>query len=422
MNTFVKLALRNILRNRRRSALAFTALVLGVAVMVLLRGFVTAIETIEMAGTVYGQTGALQVHRTGYFKNIEGNPLQLDFADSDELRQKVLAVKGVTALSPRIQFSGMYSPAESQDKVDGPVKTKFFSARAFDPQLEKPVCPRLFEWVVEGRMFSSNTAAELVLTTELGEGTELAEDDAAPRPIETWPAVIALDRDGSTNGEPVLTVGKLGSALPGDRRFAFTNLGTAQKLLRMEGRVTEYAVAIDKLANAPRIKDELQAALGPEFEVQRWDEVVPYIESLAATENFMFNLITSIFLIVVLLGVLNSMLMNVLERTREIGTMMSLGFKRAQIVKLFVIEGTLLGFFGGLVGVTLGVAGVFVFQKSGVHLNAPGSEIDFVLYPDVTLLFLVRALVSATVGSAIATLWPARRASGLRPVEALASA
>lgn len=418
----LRLGFRNLRRNRRRTAMTLIALVLGVAIMVLLNGFVNAIKSIETSGTVYGQIGALQVHKAGYFKNIYGNPLQLDFADSADLRQKILAVGGVENLSPRIHFSGIFSLPEVTGNGVEAGKSIYFSATAFDPEMEKKVCPEFFKWIVDGRMLSGNGTAEILLSTELADGVTLMPRGAEALPVDQWPALIAMDRDGSANGEPALAVGKLGNALPGDRRVGFTTLGLAQRVLRMEGRITEYAVGIRDLDKISSVKKRLEKALGSEFEVQSWDEVMPFIEGQRAIMDLIYNVVTTIFLIVVLLGVVNAMFMSVLERTTEIGTLISLGFKRKNVVQLFIFEGVFLGVLGGVVGVLIGVIAVLVSARVGITISAPGSEIPFVLHPFVTPLFLLRVFVSASVGSAIATLLPARRASLLRPVEALSHA
>jgi putative ABC transport system permease protein len=133
----------------------------------------------------------------------------------------------------------------------------------------------------------------------------------------------------------------------------------------------------------------------------------------------MSTLFTGIFLIVALLGIVNTMLMSVLERTREIGTMMALGVRRHSILVLFLLEATVLGCLGGFVGASLGSALVFRIGKVGLHFHFGTSTLH--VHPFVDLTFFVIALVLATAGAVLAAIWPALRASRLRPVTALAS-
>ncbi|MFL5322460.1 MAG: ABC transporter permease, partial [Myxococcaceae bacterium] len=239
--------------------------------------------------------------------------------------------------------------------------------------------------------------------------------------VSQWPALLAADRDGSLNGANVTVGGLLLSVTPGDRKYGFVPLLTAQNVLHMENRVTEYAVGVEKDADLDRIKGELQAALGPDYDVKTWSEVLPFIKDLTSTQDKVFTIITNIFLFVVLLGIVNAMLMSVLERVREIGTMLAVGMRRRQITMLFLLEGAVLGAVGGALGVLLGAVIVTVMNHKGIPLPAPGATTPSIVKPFVPVAFLVRSLLFATVGAGLAALWPAWRASRLRPVEALAS-
>ena len=127
------------------------------------------------------------------------------------------------------------------------------------------------------------------------------------------------------------------------------------------------------------------------------------------------------FLLAVLLGIVNVMLMSVLERVREIGTMLAVGMRRKNIIALFLLEGSLLGLVGGVLGALVGGAVTLWLHHRGILLPSPGANADSIVRPFVPLMYLVRAVVLATVGAGLASLWPAWRASRLRPVEALSS-
>jgi putative ABC transport system permease protein len=123
--------------------------------------------------------------------------------------------------------------------------------------------------------------------------------------------------------------------------------------------------------------------------------------------------------VTVLLVIANSMLMNVLERVREIGTMLAVGTRRRQVSRLFLQEGAILGAVGGLAGAALGYALVMFLNRRGIPFNTPGTNFTNLLRPWVPLAYLAQAALTATVGAALAALWPAWRASKLQPVDAL---
>ncbi len=425
----LSLAARNLLRNRRRTAMSLVALIVGVGAMVALRGFINGQQRVILENIVDGQLGSIQVHRTGYLANVLSSPLTLDLEDTPELRRKLAGVPGVKAVAPRIQFGAMIStpdqpvPEGREPTEDEKGKTSFFLATAIEPESERAVNPKKLEWVRAGQYFAPDAEGEVLLSAEFAAGVEAKViSSGAPRPAEAeWPALLAPSRDGSLNGENVVLSGTVVLSTPGDKKFGYLPLKTAQKLLRMEGRVTEYALAIDDLGDAHRVRDRVAAALGEGYEVHTWDQIFPFIKDLTGTQDFVFGIVTTLFLFVVLLGIVNAMLMSVLERVREIGTMLAVGTRRYQVVTLFMLEGVVLGAIGGALGVSLGFVAVQWMAHHGIALPAPGSTTESIIRPFVPASYLLRSFALATIGSGLATLWPARQASKLRPVEALQS-
>ncbi|HVG57972.1 MAG TPA: FtsX-like permease family protein [Hyalangium sp.] len=418
--TLLALATRNLLRNRRRTAIALAALVVGVGAMVVLRGLVNGQQQLILENIVLGQLGAVQVHHEGYLSLVQGSPLSLDLEDTEALRQRIAAVPGVVGVSPRLVFGGMLSMPEPSGALDSEPRTAFLQVLAFDPALEPRVTPKRMTWVGEGSFLSEAGAPELMLNADLARSLGARVMDGKT-PQEQWPALLAADRDGALNGEAVRIAGTLVSASPGDRRVGYLPLATAQRVLRMEGRVTEYSVAVQPLEDARRVRDALRASLGPGYEVHTWGEVFPFIAQILGHQDFLFGILSSVFLLAVLLGIVNVMLMSVLERVREIGTMLAVGMRRRSIVVLFLLEGVVLGLVGGVLGALVGGAVTYWLHQRGILLPSPGANVDSIIRPFVPIAYLGRAVAMAAVGAGLAALWPAWRASRLRPVEALAS-
>ncbi len=428
----LKLAVRNLRRNRRRTAITLVAMIVGITGMTALRGFINGQREVMVENIVKGRLGALQVHRKGYVQNVLTSPLQLDMADSPELRKKILETPHVTAVAPRIDFGAMVStPDKRPPPEDGSMlpeadqgKTSFFIATAVEPESEGKVTPRRTSLVKVGHMPASPDAPELVLNADfaLGLDAKLHEPGAPMPDLSQQLALLAGDKDGALNGENVVLGGTFPSFSPGDKRVGLVPLVIAQRVLRMEGRVTEYGVAIDSITEVDAVRDALQAKLGADYEVHTWSELFPFVKSLNGTQDFIFSIISAVFLAVVLLGILNAMLMTVLERTREIGTMLAVGMRRQKIIELFMLEGAVIGTVGVMLGLAVGVALVTFFNHKGIPLPAPGATVDSIVRPYVTSRFVLSALTGTPIGAALATLWPAWRASRLRPVEALATA
>jgi putative ABC transport system permease protein len=285
------------------------------------------------------------------------------------------------------------------------------------------VTPRRFFFIDKGRTFPPKDAAEVILNADFARGMDAVVHPASAPvpPVEQMAALMGPDRDGALNGENVVLGATYPSFQPGDKRAGMAPLWLAQRMLRMEGRVTTYALNVDSLEQLDSTRDAVQAALGPDFEVQTWNEIFPFLKTMMGTQDFIFSILSGVFLSVVLLGIVNAMLMTVLERTREIGTMLAVGMRRRQVVSLFLLEGAVQGLVGGLLGVALGTLLVHLLAHFGINLPAPGASVSAILRPFVTPMFVFGVAVGAPLGASFACLWPAWRASRLRPVEALQS-
>ncbi len=423
-----QLAVRNLKRNRRRTAITLLAMIVGVGVMVCLRGFINAQQASMVENIVQGRLGAVQVHRTGYVKNVLTSPLKLDMDDTPSLREKIMHTPHVTAVAPRIDFGAMVTtpdkkppPEDGTDLAEADQgKTSFFLATGIEPVEEAKVTPRRSGLITVGHMFPQRDSPEVILNEEFAVGLDahLQNPNEPLPPIEQQVALLGPDRDGALNGENVVLGGTFPTFSPGDKRVGLVPLTVAQRLLRMEGKVTEYGIAVDDLDTIDTVRDTLKASLGPDYEVHTWVELFPFVKTLTGVQDVIFSIVSAVFLTVVLLGIVNAMLMTVLERTREIGTMLAVGMKRRQIVQLFVMEGLVIGVVGASIGLALGLSIVAYFGQHGIPLPAPGATVPSILRPFVSTRFVIAGLLGTPLGAALATLWPAYLASQLRPVEA----
>ncbi|MCB9737991.1 MAG: ABC transporter permease [Deltaproteobacteria bacterium] len=408
--SLLRIALRNVLRNRRRTLITLAALLVGVSVMVSVRGVLNGLQSALVENVVKGQTGALQVHRKGYRQNVLASPLTLDF-ESEPIAEKARAVPGVQAVAPRIAFGGMLAVGD---------ETIFLFNQAIDPAAELKVCPKRGAAMHDAGKFFGAGGIEQVADAVLVTG----ELEKALRPAmaktKDPAALLAPDRDGALSGENATIVGKVDLSGPGDRKLGIVRLDVAQRLLKMEGRVTELAVAVDDLSRLEQTKAALQQALGEGYEVHTWEEIASFVVDIRNMQNALLSLVAAVFMLLMLLGVANTMLMSVLDRTREIGTMMAVGVRRQTIVALFLMEAGFIGALGGSLGGALGWGLSSWLSADGISLRLPTSDVPYVIHPFVPVQYLAAVVAIAATGAVLFALYPAWRASRLRPVEALA--
>jgi putative ABC transport system permease protein len=394
-------ALRNLGRQRRRSAVSGLSLALGVVALMLTMGVARGFVHYITGLFVRAKVGGVQVHRAGYLAAAQASLLDKAMPDTPELRARLAAVPGVAGVAGRLAFTGFASNARGQVA---------FVGTGLEPTGELLVCPRAWEDVTRGQKslpeHGALVSGKLLTALGLDLGGQLTLSSQSP--------------SGRSNAVGRTATGVLTPALPLDAQKILTlPLPAAQALTGMQGRVTEYALGVDDLAEAPRVAAAVRAALGPDYEVHDWGERVPFFKEGVQYIEQLVLLVAALLFVVVVAGITNAQLMSVLERKREIGTALAVGMRRVDVRKMFLAEALVLGACGALVGAVLGAALVWLIAEVGLPMRYFGFVGDGVLRLQVDAVFTGLVMLG-TVGAAVtAGLVPAWRASKLAPVEAL---
>lgn len=398
------LALRNLVRHRRRALVTGLAIAFGALAVVCLQGFVNSFVAHLRESSVLSGTGAVQIHRRGYLGATD--PLRWTFADDPALVARIRATPGVTAVAPRLKFDGLIS-----NGADGTL----FVATAIDPEAEGRVSPLRAERIADGGRALGPADVQGAVA-----GKALA--DALGAELGDTLVVQAAGRDGVPNALDVTVQAFLPAQTDPhvSKRLITIPLGLAQQLLRLPGQLTEYAVAVESLDDVERVATALRRALGPEYEVTTWRQVDVSTSERTLVLQAVLVFVALILMLLVATGILNTMMMSVYERVREIGTLLALGVRRAEVRALFLWEAFWLGLVSGAGGVLAGRGLTLAIAAGDVRWQAPGGE-WLTLRPEVGGGALVAVLLFAIGGTALAGLLPAWRASRLSPIEALRS-
>jgi putative ABC transport system permease protein len=196
----------------------------------------------------------------------------------------------------------------------------------------------------------------------------------------------------------------------------------ARELLRVSGSHTWILLLNDSDETekvAARLKHELSNAKYS-LEIRRWNELADFYNKTVTLYSRQMNIVKLIIGLVIILSIANTMTMNVLERTGEIGTLMALGNKSKQILRLFITEGLLLGLIGGTAGTLIGIGLASAISYIGIPMPpAPGMSTGFTGEIRVTSGLAAQAFILAILTAAIASVYPAWKASKLKIVDAL---
>jgi len=400
----LSLAWRNIVRNGRRSLITVAVVALGLASLIFLWGFNDGVHNSMMRNLQQVIVGSVQVHADGYFHH-------------PKLSRTIPDASAVTAaLDSMLRPGEQYAPrlrtfalAAGEETSEGLVLL------GLDPAAERRAT-RVYSKVDPGRFLHDNHEAACVLgeTTARNLGVRPGDDVV----------FLTEDRYGSLAAEKLTLVGIISSGEMGiDRGLAMIPLGFMQRMTDMDGRYSEIVIQLPAARLEP-VTAALKQTLGDGYEVLRWYDMYPMMKQWVELENAFYYIFLTIVLVIIAAGIMNTVLMSMLERIREFGVMMALGCSRGRLAGMIVIESMLLGLAGIAVGVLSGLALVWYFHAAGIDLSGQMDSmarfyINPVVRTEIDTDHLMNTVLSVWIAAMLAALWPAIRAARLEPVEAI---
>jgi putative ABC transport system permease protein len=397
------LALRNLTRHSRRTLITTLAVAFGALAIVCLQAIANGFVKNLIENSVLNKVGAVQVFKRGYLGSDD--PLAMSFADDEALQGRIRAVPGVAALAPRLDFDGMLSNGSD---------ATMFVATAIDPRREYQVCPRRASYLARGSQpLGPGDERSAVI------GKQLVDSLGAMKGSTL--VMQAAGAHAATNALDVQVHGFLPHTHPVEsKRLATVPLAFAQELLRMKGQVTEYVVGVAELGEVEAVAARVRGAVGDGFEVTTWRQIDIGTRDRAPLLQYILDFIAVVLFFLVSTGIVNTMMMSVHERVREIGTMLAVGVRRWQVTVLFLLEATLLGLGSAILGTGAGVAVVQVVARRGIETKLIGDDV-VVVFPFIGASSLGLIVALTVLGTVLAAAYPTWKAARLRPVDALRS-
>ena len=405
MATSLKLAWRNVQRNKRRTLITASAIVVGVTMMIIVNGIITGLLDRTIANSVELETGHIKVYPHGYYEKSDLLPTDMYINQYPQVANVVDSVKDVLATTPRIKAGGILQTGDDSTRV---------IINGIDPEGDSKV-RNLEKRIVEGEYFTDNNQSIMV-------GSMLADRIDIEVHSEVFLNSIASDGEPVSRQCEVTAIFETGFSSY-DSSMVFIPLEQAQSLLKVRsGDVTEIVVMIDNPEHISDVAASISSVLQEyDYEVLRWEQLSPELAQFAEMERSMSYLFLSIVIIVAVIGILNTMLMAVYERVKEIGVMAAFGYKRQNIISLFVLEGLIIGIIGALAGCIVGVGLIHYFSTVGITFTG-ADVVEFMephIYPRLSVVDVVFPCIFAVGVALVAALYPAYKASAVEPVEAL---
>ena len=408
------LAWRNLWRNPRRTLIAMAAICFGYAMLLFVACLMAGLrqQMIETGTSLV--LSDIEVHAPGYYPNrsIYQTLGGRQGTDVGALLAAIAADPRVAAASPRVYGFGLVSATHQSAGAE---------ILGVVPDQEQKVT------VLQTRIVKGS-----YLTERMPKGIVMGDKFATTIGVGVGSEIILLTQaaDGSMGNDLYTIVGTFHTGLDAiDRGLVLMSLSSLQELLRLPPeRIHEVGIKLHAITEATTVAAALGAQLSKTLpvRVRAWPELVPELADYVQFNRGVTFILFVIFFLLVIIGIVNTMLMAIIERTRELGMLMAVGMRPVQVVGLIVAEAAGLAAASLVLGGAIGAPFLWYLQVHGLNLGGAGEEVslagvvvgqhwygqqDFSTYGQAALGLAVTALVSA--------LYPALRAARFRPTEAL---
>jgi putative ABC transport system permease protein len=354
--------------------------------------------------TIESQLGHVQVVRAGYLEAGAADPFAYLLPQESPEFSALKQTSGVEFVTPRVAFVGLVSHGDV---------TVSFAGDGVVPKNEKVVS----KWLVitNGKNLSAVNANEVIMGSGLARNLGVTIGDTV--------VLLANTAAGGINAVELKLVGTFTTAAKAfDDTALRVPINVAQGLLRATG-AHRWVILLGKTEDTDAYIEEFRRrfpAATSQLQFVPWHELADFYNKTVELFGRQMSVVKLIIGAIIVLSISNMLVMSVLERTGEIGTLLALGFKRRSVLQLMFTEGLLLGVVGGALGVLVGVGLGMGISAVGIPMPPPpGADTGFTGEIRLTPALVAGAFVLAVVVTALAALYPAWKASRLEIVNAL---
>ena len=398
----MRLAFRNVLRQRGRTLLPLGVILLGVVGLILAGGFVADVFIQLREATIHSRLGHLQLYRQGYSSYGRRAPFDYLIESPAGLRSTLSDVPHVQEILMRLEFSGLATVGGADLPIMG---------EGVEPDKEASLGTAL--QIAAGRQLQAGDRYGMLVGLGVAKALQLSPGDSITLLVNT--------PEGGLNTLDFEVVGVFKSfSKDYDDRAVRIPLAAAQELLATGG-IHSLVLLLDDTSVTQQVAAMVKQKLeGKPYEVRTWEELATFYRKTVNLYRRQFGVLQFITLVMVVLSVANSINMAVFERRGELGTLMALGFRRRRIRQLILLESALLGGMGALGGVLFGVFLAWAISLVGIPMPPPpNANSGYTALIRIVPGVVGMAALVGLVATVLAGVLPARRVARLPVVEAL---
>ena len=406
-----KIAWRNILRNKRRSLILITSIVVGVLALVLTEGFAVGMLQQMLTNQIGADAGYMQIHQKGY----QSDPtLQNSMKDPKVIVKILNAESGNLDYSERLRVYGLVSSAYNSYGV---------SIVGIVPSEERKITT-ISKYITKGS-YLSGEPGQILISESMAEKLRVGLGDKV--------VIMASRLDGSIGSEACRVTGMFETFNSGfDQTHVYIPIQTADQMLKADSLVSEFVInpknPHDLSSIDTRIRNEIAAMPGNpgKYEVLTYEQMLPLLVAQLELYRQALYLIAGIIAIALIFGIIDTMLMSVMERTHEFGVSMAIGMSNRKIFTMVMIEALYLAVIGTAIGLAASYGVMSSLLRSGWDLSMFSASmkslgIGSIIYPVLETSSVIQTVVIIPIVTLLGSVYPALKAIRLQPVEAIRS-
>lgn len=400
----ISISWRNIWRNKVRSLVILTAITLGIFAGVFSVAFMFGLIEQRVESLIKTEISHIQLHQPDYLKT---NDVKDYIADIGQKQQAIENRPEVKAVSKRMIVNAMISSAETGTGIQ---------LLGIEPGTEKNVT-NISEKIIDGDYFEKDIRNGIVI------GKSLA--DKLNAKIKSKLVINTQELDGTLTAGAFRVTGiyHTGNSMY-DGANIFVNYNDLSRLVKLDTKTGhEIAVLLNDDIKEETVAEELSKQY-PGLKVMTWKKIMPEMQLMIESMDYMMYILVGIILLALGFGIVNTMLMVILERVKELGMLMAIGMNRLKVFMMIVLETVFLSLTGAAVGMGLATAITLITNKTGINLaawEAGLSSVGFspVVYPVIDIITLAEVTILVIVVGVLAAIYPAIKAIRMKPAEAI---
>ncbi|MEN8137410.1 MAG: FtsX-like permease family protein [Bacteroidota bacterium] len=402
----IKIAWRNIWRSKLRSSVVLLAIASGLIGGLFTSAWMNGLAKRRVKDAFSIETAHIQFHHPEFADNFD---VKKTINLSNEKLDEISKIKGVKAVTSRIKTQAMAATANKNSGV---------TIVGINPETEKNVF-KLYEKIdsVNGDFFETEKRNSIVISKALAKELKVK--------LKSKIVLTFQDYKGEITGAAFKVIGIYKTDnRPWDKMHVFVKDKDLRRVLELpENQSHEIDILLDNSANASIVSEQLQSKY-PDVLCEDWSDIQPYLKFISEYMDVYMGIFMIIILAALGFGIVNTMLMVILERTKELGMLMAIGMSKARIFYMIMLETVFLSLVGAVIGEFISMLVINYYGTAGLDFSAWADGLESVgysaiSYPELEIFRYLQITVLVVVTGILASIYPAIKALKLNPVEAL---